>query len=165
MPVGRVVGVFGLKGAVKVDPLTDFPQRFAPGGVLHLNGKAKAILDCHWHQGQVRLTLEGVATPEAAESLRGSFLTIPIAERAPLLQDEFFVRDLIGCEVFEEGHGTIGRVDRWERGAGCDYLVVSDCMIPLRKEFVQAVDLESRRITVTLIDGMRPGETPDEVPQ
>src|SRR5690606_6618472 len=97
--VGRVVGVFGIRGAIKVESLTDFPERFAPGAVVWIGGASRKIVKSHWHNDQVRIQVVGVDTPEQAEALRGKEVSIPSSLRPKLDSDEFMSRDLEGLRV------------------------------------------------------------------
>lgn len=156
--VGEVVGVFGIKGAVKVEPRTDFPSRFAKNARLFLAGVPVTVAECHWHKGQARIRLLEVATPEDAEKRRGQLLTVPGDENPKLAKDEYLTRDLIGCRVIDEKDGEIGAVDSVERGVSHDNLRVGTLQIPCVKAFIKEVDLADRVIHVVLIEGMREEE-------
>jgi 16S rRNA processing protein RimM len=156
--VGEVVGVFGIKGAVKVEPRTDFPSRFAKNARLFLGGVPVTVVECHWHKGQARVRLAEVATPEDAEKKRGQLLTVPGDETPKLAKDEYLTRDLIGCRVIDEREGEIGTVDAVERGVSHDNLRVGSLQIPCVKAFIKKLDLHERVIHVALIEGMREEE-------
>lgn len=162
VPVGRIVGIFGIRGQVKVQALTDFPERFEPGRSLLLDDEPRKIKAAHWHKMQVRLTLEGISTVEAAEEIRGKTLYVTADDLPELEQDEYLTRDLIGLEVIDVNHGRLGKVDRVLGGAAQDLLEVGSILIPTVKQFIKSVNLKEGRIEVELIEGMRPGETPEE---
>ncbi|HZH98741.1 MAG TPA: ribosome maturation factor RimM [Fimbriimonadaceae bacterium] len=158
MRVGRIVGSFGIKGQVKVEPLTDFPERMSPGARIRLDNDWIEIQKASWHKNQLILTIEGVPDRTAADGLKWKYLEAPAGERPELDEDEYYTVDLINVEVFTaEGEG-LGPVDDVIEGPAHDILVVGEIMIPAVKEFVKDVDLEAGRITVELIPGMRPGE-------
>ena len=71
--VGRILGPWGLHGDLKVEPLTDFPERFAVGCSLHIDGVAYAIEGCRWHKGRAYIKLSGIDGTTAAEALRQRF--------------------------------------------------------------------------------------------
>lgn len=160
--IGQIVGSFGLKGGLKVAPLTDFSERFEVGSLLYLDGEPREIVEAHWHKSQARLLIEGVTTIEEAEALKWKYLEVPQSDRPQLDEDEFLADDLVGMSVVEGGK-TIGRVSAVVNAPAQDLLIVGDVMIPLVKEFVKRVDLEAKTITVELIEGMRPGESAEEV--
>lgn len=160
--VGQIVGPFGIKGGLKVAPLTDFAERFDVGSLLYLSGTAHRILESHWHKAQVRVILEDIGTVEEAEDLKWHYLTVPASERPELEDDEYLARELVGLSVVEDGK-AIGIVDEVVSNPAHDLLRVGDALIPCVGAFVKKVDLKRREITVELIEGMRPGEQAEEV--
>lgn len=160
--VGQIVGVFGIKGGMKVQLLSDFPERFDRGSVVYLECEPRKVLESHWHKNQVRVVLEGFAKIEDVEPFIGSFLTVPEEERPNLKEDEFLARDLVGLDVFENG-ARIGTVTEVASFPAHDVLVIDGAMVPLVREFVKSVDIGNHRIDVELIEGMRPGDSAEEI--
>ena len=157
--IGQIVGSFGVHGTVKVEPLTDFAERFAPGAPVFIDSCRREIVSCHWHKGQARLVLEGVGSCEEAEALRWKFLTVPASDRPSLGDGEYLSADLIGLRVLEGGR-EIGRVEEVTRTPAHDLLKVNGVLIPFVRQFVKRVDLEEGVIEVELIEGLRPEEAP-----
>lgn len=159
--VGEVVGVFGIRGALKVEPQTDFPERFSPGASLFLNGQLRKVLSTGWHQGQARVKFEGIETPEEGRKFVGMSLTVPEGERPKLSRDTFLTRDLIGCVLVDHDSGEeLGVIDSVDRSPLYDILVSGEAMVPAIKQFVKRVDLEARRVYIEPLSGMfdPPGE-------
>jgi 16S rRNA processing protein RimM len=156
--VGQIVGVFGIKGALKVRSLTDFTERFARGARVWIKNEPRVIRECHWHNGQARITVEGIDSIEAAEVLRGQDITIPSSLRPQLEENEYMNRDLVGLRVVDAEVGEIGTITAVHKGAAHDYLEVGGQLIPAVAEFVKDVDLAQGVMRVKLIPGMRPGE-------
>ena len=106
------------------------------------------------------MDFEGIDNIDAAKELNGYKVKI----RRDLLpernEDEFYVKDLFGIEVFSENE-KIGEVIDVMETAAHNILIIEDIvtkkeiMIPLIDEFVTKIDFPSNRIEVTLIDGMR----------
>ena len=158
VPIGRIVGVHGLKGFLKVDPLTDFESRFAKGARVFLNDEELRIADCMWHKNRPLLKLPGCNSIEQAECLRGKTLYADRSEMPELDEDEFFTEDLIGLKVVTTAGESLGKVDDvWDTPAH-DTLVVGEILIPVVKQFVKSIDIDEQLIVVELIPGMRPGE-------
>ncbi len=163
--VGEVVGVFGIRGALKVEPRTDFPERFAPGAVLFLDGVNRKIVNTAWHLGQARIRFEGIETPEEGKKFVKALLTLPEEERPELKKDTFLTRDLIGLELVDQKTGEIlGVVDSVDRLPMYDILVSGSAMVPCIKEFVKKIDLVKRQVTIAPLKGMfgPPEEEGDE---
>lgn len=160
--VGQIVGVFGTKGAMKVLLLTDFPERFELGSLLYLHGTPYKVKDVGWHKGQARVRFAEIGSIEAVAALKWEYLTVPEEDLPKLDEDEFLARDLVGLSVYEKGK-LIGLVEDVIHAPAHDLLQIAGALVPCVHEFVKGVDLESRRIDVELIEGMRPGEDAEEV--
>ncbi len=87
--VGQVMGPYGVDGAVKVQPLTDFGDRFDPGASLLLDGCARQV---EWsregHPGLV-VKLRGIDNRTLAELVRGRYLEVPDEEMRELVAGRF----------------------------------------------------------------------------
>ena len=79
-------------------------------------------------------------------------------ERPELEEDEFTMAELTGLQVVTTKGEVLGKVDEVLPYPAHDILKVGETLIPLVKEFVKEVDVKGGRITVELIEGMRPGE-------
>jgi len=161
--VGTIVKAIGIEGDVVVQPLTDFPERFrklrllwlgADSGSVSRAGVEKAVVSPRG----IRLKLKGVDDRSAAERLRGKILFVDEAHRAKLPEGQYFVHDVLGLSVREEGGTDLGTLADVLRYPASDVYVVrgdrGEILIPAVKEFVQSVDLGARTMTVRLIEGM-----------
>src|SRR5271165_97633 len=110
VPVARIVGTHGLKGYLKLALLTGHPDRFVAGGRLRLDDEWVTIRSTALHQDRLMIQLDSVRDRTAAEALRGKVLEAP--EAPPIMdEDEFLVRDLIGCSVVTSTGEPLGQVD------------------------------------------------------
>lgn len=153
-----MVGVFGIKGVLKVLAQTHFIERFDPGEKVWINDRAYTIDWTAWHKGQVRIGLKGISTNEQAEELIGENVTVPIDHRPELEEDEFYAGDLIGLKVITKERKELGKVDELITGPAQDLLRIGEILIPMVKAFVKKIDLNKGVIEVELIPGMLPGE-------
>jgi 16S rRNA processing protein RimM len=100
------------------------------------------------------IELEGVVDRDAADTLRGAEVEIARTE-VKVEPGEYLVADLVGCDVVDTGGTMLGQVKSILDNGAHDVLVLSDeLMIPLVDEWVVAVDLEARRITVEPVDAL-----------
>lgn len=120
----------------------------------------EASVERAWDNGaEVVVKLGGIDDRNAAESVAGFELRIPISERLPLGENEFYHSDLVGCEVVAKDGTVIGPVlDVVDYGAG-PLLEVDDhgkeLLIPFAKGIWREVDLAARRIAVEVPEGLR----------
>ena len=161
--VGRVVRPHGLRGQVVVASETDFgADRFAAGAeVWRMNGKSVESLKVTESYPQADrwvVGFENVGTVEEAESLRGVELRIPEDARMPLGPDEYYLYDLVGCEVRTAAGDEIGRVQAVYTGAGGALLSVDrggeEVLVPLVKAMCPEIDVAGRRIVVDPPEGL-----------
>lgn len=160
--IGQIVGVHGIRGQVKVDPLTDFVERLSEGSRLFLRGDWVRVEKFQIHKGRPILGLSGVKDRNTAETLRGEYLEAILDQKPELEEDEFLVEDLIGLKVVDAAGKEIGFVEEVLAYPAQDILQVGEVLIPLVKEFVKSIDMEQNLITVELIPGMLPGEEDEE---
>jgi len=150
--VGRVGAAFGLDGAVKVVPLTDFSDRFDRGAVLLLDGSERRV---EWSRQAGRdlvVKLAGIDNRTVAETSRGRYLEVGEHAGRPAGEGHFYHHQLIGLEVATaSGHG-LGRIEEVLEKPANDVWVSRDGatehLIPATKDAVLTVDLDAGRIVV-----------------
>lgn len=147
-----MVGAFGIQGAVKVLPLTDFDDRFASGAALYLGGEAYPVEWSRTGSHGLVVKLEGVDTRTLAELHRGQYLEVPPAEAKPLPAGAFYHHQLVGLDVFTARGDALGIIaDVLERPANDVWVArqgAIEQLIPATREAVLDVDLETKRVTV-----------------
>ena len=148
--------------------LTDFPERLPALREVWLdNGRGAArriaVRKC-WlspsRGGQAIFLFAGIDSIEAAEPLRGFEVQVPLEQRAKLDAGNYFVSDLVGCEVWEQGAtSAMGAVRDVEFPGGVPLLAVAtsygEVLVPLAAEFCTRIDVRAKRIDVTLPEGLR----------
>ncbi len=166
--LARILRPRGLRGEVAAEILTDFPERLPALGEVWLAGSSASprkidVKKC-WlspsRGGQAIFHFAGIDSIEAAEPLRGFEIQVPLEQRAKLDPGNYFVGDLIGCEVWEPGaSAALGAVRDVEFPGGVPLLAVKtgdgEVLVPLAAEFCTRIDVKSKRIDVTLPDGLR----------
>ena len=158
--VGRVVRPHGLRGQVVIASETDFgADRFAAGAKVWTETSDELVVrDSYPQADRWIVAFENVTTVEEAETLRGVELRIPEDARMPLGPDEYYLYDLVGCEVRTKDGVEIGRVQAVYTGAGGALLSVdrngSEVLVPLVKTMCPEIDVAARRIIVDPPEGL-----------
>jgi 16S rRNA processing protein RimM len=159
--VGRVARAHGNRGQVIVNLDTDFAEdRFRVGGVLLVGPDCtpRVIRAVRFHQGRPVIALEGVETMDEAEALAGQELKVDAATLAPLPQGTFYHHDLVGCAVRDLDDRQVGTVTAVEGAMEMSRLVVAgeagEVLIPLVSGICTSIDIEARRIQVSLPEGL-----------
>jgi 16S rRNA processing protein RimM len=166
--LARILRSRGLRGEVAAEILTDFPERLPNLREVWLadgRGESRriAVQRC-WlstgRGGQAIFHFAGVDTVEAADKLRGAEVQVPLDQLTKLSAGQYYVSDLIGCEVWEAAAtaamGTVGNV---EFPGGVPLLAVEtgegEVLVPLAAEFCIRIDVQAKRIDVALPEGLR----------
>src|SRR5688572_25726854 len=97
--VGRINGVWGMKGHVKVTSLTSNAERLKADATVIVRGRPTRIEEVVTPQGYPIIRFEGYYDRTAAERLRDTYIEIEEHELAPLPEDEYYVDDLVGMDV------------------------------------------------------------------
>lgn len=170
LAVGHIVGVHGLRGEVKLESYTDFPERFAPGERLRLGDDLAEveIASVRPHKKFLLIRFEGVTDRTTAEQLRGLWLFVAEEDAAELEEGTYWIHDLIGLEVWEESGARLGElVDVLVTGANDVYVVhgeqgaAREILLPAIPEVVLNVDLAAGVMTVRLLEGLLDAEAVD----
>lgn len=165
LAVGQVVGAHGVQGELRVEILSDDPQRFARLERVFLGPDDENPVACHiessrLHGGRVLLKLEGYDDRTAAEGLRQTMVFVPIEEAIPLEEGEYFEHQIVGLEVWTTGGELLGEVvDILYSPANEVYVVRRpgerrEILIPAIADVVQDVDLDAGRLTIELLEGL-----------
>ena len=160
--VGRINSTWGLRGHVKVTPLTSNPLRLQPGAVLLIRGEPREVIDVAYPKGYPCVVFEGYENPNAAAELSGTLIEIPEDELPPLPEGEFYVHDLVGLAVVDGEGATLGRLAEVIRTGANDVYIVRregerDVLIPAIPDVVLEIDLAAGRMRIEVIPGLLEG--------
>jgi 16S rRNA processing protein RimM len=156
--VGFVRGPHGLRGELKVDPLTDHPQRFQRGAALWAGDRTYTVRSSHMHQKTLLLQIEGIDTRGQAETLRDLLLEIPETELPALAEGEYYRYQLLGMEVVDAEGQSLGRIEEvLDTGANDVYAVRNsdgELLLPAIDTVVKQVDVTAGRMVVEVPTGL-----------
>ncbi len=158
VPVGRIAGIFGLRGELKCDPSSagrtlfsagaQFRVKMATGDLCQLR-----IAGVRDHKQRLLIRLDGITGAQDAQAFVGATLFAPRNEIA-LETGEYLDRDLVGCKLYDSEGNDLGIVTGVEHYPGSDMLVVNGKLVPLVGAFIKAVDIDARRIVADLPPGI-----------
>jgi 16S rRNA processing protein RimM len=137
--VGRPHGV---RGAFVVEDASEDPARLAVGARVYVGREPTTVVESKRAGGRLVVRLEPPPT-------RGAVLELPAAELPPPDEDAFYVFQLVGLEVEEEGGRRLGPVQDVVPGVANDVLELeSGIVLPMVEECVRTVDVEGGRIVI-----------------
>lgn len=161
--IGRIVGTHGYKGTVKVESLTDFPERFKDLKSIKLRHARKTVEmnveSCGQHKGLIMMKIQGIESKEEAQLYRNALLCVNEEEIYSLPEGCYYHFQLVGLAVYDMEKGYLGILKEvLETGANDVYVVESETygeiLIPAIKEVILEVDLTAEKMQVKLLDGL-----------
>lgn len=153
MPLGRISGLYGVRGAVKVFSYTEERDGILAHPLWYLGAEHRpvTVLSGGVQAGAVVAQLHGVEDREVARALIGQEIAVPAADLPCLPKGEYYWRDLIGMEVCNHHAQRLGQVKNLLETGANDVLVVQDeqgaeILIPWTTDV--RVDVDQRRMVV-----------------
>lgn len=164
LAVGRVARPHGVRGELRVQVLTDHPERLASVEILYVGDKLrpKKVMGVRQHQDVVLIRLDGYEDRTAAEELRGSVLYIAVEAAVPLDEDEYYEFQIEGLAVVTDEGELLGEIVEVFTAPGAnDVFVVhgplGELLIPAIEDVVVELNPEAGRVVVHLLPGLLPG--------
>lgn len=150
--IGQIVRAVGIRGELKVKPLTDDPERYNKLKVVYVNGSPRRITSVRSDGGFVYVKLFGVDDRNGAEALKDAFIEIDRVNAVELNEGEYFIADVIGCKVYTDDGKEIGKVDDVSQYGAADVYTVSNggavVRFPFLKKLIVKVDIEASVIVL-----------------
>jgi len=113
-----------------------------------------------WMHGEhLILKFKGVDSISDAERLAGAEVAIPIEQRPPAPEGEYYQSDLLDCQVWDQTGRMLGTVEGWQETGGTPLVEVRmpdarELLIPFAKSIFVEIDVERKRIRVALPEGL-----------
>jgi len=162
MEVGRVTGPHGLRGEIRVRMHSGDASGVLQIRRVWLSGQTfereHEVVGARRAGGCALFLLEGISTPDEAESLAGARVFVLRDDLPDLPEDEFYWADAAGCSVVSESGEVLGEVTGVAPGAAHDWLVVTrkdgvEAYLPVVAAFLLKVDIPARRIVASPPEG------------
>lgn len=161
--IGKVSKAFGLKGEVIIRPMTESPARFKKLKRVFLGrdeGETKEITVEYARVDARGVRLKFVDVPDrtSVEPLVGSLIFVDEEHRVEPKKGTHFVHDIVGLRVVDEDNNNLGMVKDVLRLPAQDVYVIErnghEWMVPGVKEFVTAIDIAAKTMTIRVIEGL-----------
>jgi len=161
--IGVITTTHGLKGEVKVFPTTEDPGRFEDLEKCYLKDKNEykplTVSSVRYFKNLVILGFKEYTDIDQVMPLRSKELYVDREHAIPLEEGEYYVADILGCDVLDEEGKKLGILeDYMETGAQDVYRIRRDngkeFLLPAVDEFIKKVDVEGRKMIIRLIPGM-----------
>ena len=160
--IGQISNTHGLKGEMKIRPFTEKNEDYAKleNILVDFNGTLKeyTVESVRYQKDVVLMKLKGVDDIEEAEKLKGHYIKIPRDSAKKINEDEYFIADLLGCEVYQD-ETLLGVLDDVFTAGGSDVYVVKrkgkqDLLLPAISSVVKKVDVVNQKVFVEVPRGL-----------
>lgn len=163
--VGKIVNTHGIKGEVRVNSITNYPEgRYYEGSPLILFKEQEETVDLivdsyRVHKNFDLLTFKDHASINDVEKYVGGMLKVSEDNLFVLEENEFYLHEIIGLNVFDEDGEEIGKVKEVLSPGANDVWVVQrqgqeDLLLPYIESVVLNVDLEEGQVTIHMMEGL-----------
>ena len=159
--VGKIVNAVALRGEVKIYSYSDCKERFEVLSRLLIDGDMELeIENVRYQKNMVIVKFKSIDDRNKAEALKEKDVYITEDDLAELPEDTFYIRDLIGCRVFDAENGRlIGVVSDLIQNSAQDIYQIElekggQALIPAVGQFIRSVDVSEKVIKVSLIPGL-----------
>ncbi|MEE1042348.1 MAG: ribosome maturation factor RimM [Clostridia bacterium] len=156
--IGKIVNTHGLKGEVKVEPWCDGIETFEYLKRVFVNNIEYSMGSVKLQKNLFLVKLKELTTVEDAELLKGKIIYANEDEMPPLPEGVYYLKDIVGLLVYE-GDKFIGEITDWiETGANNVYIIKrpkgKDLLIPAIDSVIKEIDIENKKMSVTLLEGL-----------
>jgi 16S rRNA processing protein RimM len=160
--IGYVLKPQGLKGEIKVNPVSPDLERFKLLEKVYLKNdtiQTYLVENVRISNRFVYLKFSEVNTRDEAEQLRDCEILVDPDERIRLSAGEYFIHDLLDCQVFTQQGDLLGTlVEVWQNSSNDVYVVKNqlgvEILVPAIKDVIKNVDIKAKKIIIQLIEGM-----------
>ena len=149
--IGQIVNTHGIKGELKIYPLTDDMKRYRKLEYVYIDGQKWNVVWCKLQPTTVILKLENLDKVEEAINFKNKYLEVEKSKAIKLPADRYFVADIIGCMVYDTEGTELGKInDVIFTGSNEVYWIKGEkeLLIPALKSVVLDMDVVNKKIVI-----------------
>lgn len=163
LEIGQIVNTNGLKGMLKVRPLTDDLTRFDDLETVYIDMHKELIefkvQEVRYSKNMVLLKLEGIDDIDEAEKFRNLYIKINREDAVDLDENSYFIVDIIGSQVYTEKDELLGKITEVLELKSNDVYVVKNAegkeiLLPAIEDVIKNIDIENKKVIIHLMDGL-----------
>ena len=156
---GKITSTHGIRGEVKIYPYTDDVDNILNLKKIYIDSIGYKLNSIRFHKNMFIAKLMGINTVEEAETFRNKLVQREINENEELEEDTYYIKDLIGLDVYLEDNSLFGKIkDVFQTGANDVYVIQTvgekEVLIPAIKSVVKDVDIASGKMVIELMEGL-----------
>jgi 16S rRNA processing protein RimM len=160
--VGRIVAPRGVRGELKIEILTEDPQRFYALETVYLGEQqtpfAVRHISLHPPKNQAFLQLEGIHDRESADAWRDTHVYVAMEDALPLEEGQYYFHQIEGLSVVTSDGEPLGRIQEILATGANDVYVIDgpqgELLLPAIRDVVQKIDLDKGVVVVRVPEGL-----------
>lgn len=161
--LGKIVGKFSFKGEVLIKLDTDVPEMYTEMESVLIEYNENLVpffieRSSLQKSTLLRVKFEDIETEEDAEDLVGALTYLPLTMLPELDDDQFYFHEIIGFEVIDATHGSIGQITSInDSTAQALFEIQKDdkqILIPMNDEFIEKIDKPNKTIHLATPEGL-----------
>lgn len=163
--IGKLGGAHGVRGEVKVIPLTDDVRRFSSLKECMIFDekenlkKTLSVEKSRVDDSRTLIKFEGIDDRDEVGKLTGFYIGVKREDAVKLPEGRYFIADLIGLDVVDQSRGELGKIKDIINSGASDIIIVkrkgkNELLIPYLNAIVKNVDLSSGKMDVVLPEGL-----------
>lgn len=163
--IGKIVNTHGIKGEVRVQATTDFPEkRFAIGEKVYVFKNQKLVKELtikshRKHKQFDLLSFEGLEDINLVEDLKQADLKISADQQDELTEGQYYYHEIIGLDVFDLEGNELGQISEIMQSGANDVWIIkrkqkANLLIPAIKDVVKEIQIEDHKVIIDLLDGL-----------
>lgn len=159
--IGKIVNTQGIKGEVRVIPLTDDITRFDKLKNVYIEGEPPLNLKIEYtkyHKNFVLIKFKGLDSINDVEKYKNTYILVDRKNSIKLSEGSYFICDIIGLEVVDTDGASLGHIcEVMSTGSNDVYIVKmdeSEILIPALKTVVKEINMQEGRMVVELPEGL-----------
>jgi 16S rRNA processing protein RimM len=161
LAVGRVQRPHGVRGELRMEILTDFPEQLSRLRTLYLgeHQQPHPLEGVRLHHNIALIKLSGIDDRSEADEMRGLLVYVAIEDAVPLEEHEYYEYALEGLEVVTDEGEHLGEIVELFTAPGANDIFIvhgprGELLIPVTEEIVVSVDLDAERIVIHPLPGL-----------
>ncbi len=161
LAVGRVQRPHGVRGELRLEILTDYPERLVTMESVYVGDDYRryAVAGCRLHQDVALMRLVGIDDRNAADELRGQVVYVAMEDAVPLEENEVYAFQAEGLHVVTDEGIDLGEITDVLAVPGAnDVFVVrgprGETLIPVIEDVIVDIDIEAGQLTIRVLPGL-----------
>ncbi|MBI4965976.1 MAG: 16S rRNA processing protein RimM [Desulfomonile tiedjei] len=156
--IGQALKPFGIRGEIKIKVFTETLEAFDNSSILIFGETPHRVVSVRAHKTFALVALEGMNTPEQADTLSGSLVKTDRENLPAKEEDEYFWFELIGMKVSTVDGRDLGEITQITATGANDVIHVQgaygEVLLPMIEDVVLEVDTEKKKMVVDPLEGL-----------